>query len=207
MSTTGRSGGAGSPGRWRHTPADASRASDAALVADPGSGDRDALGALYEQHAAAVHGLALLVCGPDQSAAVTESTFLDIGRQGRWTERDAEPFTPFLLSVALRHSLDRSRESATRANEYMADRPSADDDGFAAPPPSGLAERLIDLPELQRNAIMLAYFGRYTYEDVAAMLHEPRRVVAKGIRDGLAALRTPAVGGASRSGIRSLSQD
>jgi RNA polymerase sigma-70 factor (ECF subfamily) len=55
-------------------------------------------------------------------------------------------------------------------------------------------EALALLPEGERAAIALAYFGGHTYREVAEMLEEPEGTIKSRIRSGLKRMRVDLVG-------------
>ena len=53
---------------------------------------------------------------------------------------------------------------------------------------------LADLPEIQRHAVVLAYFGDCPLPQVARLLGRPEQIVANEIRSGVDALRDALAG-------------
>ena len=66
----------------------------------------------------------------------------------------------------------------------------ADDQVVARTVAEAVRNALSLIPESERRAVELAYFGGHSYRAVASMLGEPEGTVKNRIRSGLARLRT-----------------
>lgn len=66
----------------------------------------------------------------------------------------------------------------------------ADDQVVARTVAEAVRNALSLIPESERRAVELAYFGGHSYRAVASMLGEPEGTVKSRIRSGLARLRT-----------------
>jgi RNA polymerase sigma factor (sigma-70 family) len=159
------------------------------LAQDPG-----VLSELYDQFSDSVYGVILRVTS-DRGAAddITQSIFIDVWRRpDRW-DPDRGALRPWLSTLAHHRSVDwLRREQAIRRRDTRALATRSD------PPPDVeeavqavlVAERvrgaLARLPEEQRSAISLAYFGGRTYRQVASDLGVAEGTVKSRIRAGLA---------------------
>jgi RNA polymerase sigma-70 factor (ECF subfamily) len=127
------------------------------------AGDPSALGDLYDRFAPLVHGLALRVTAERAAAeSVTEAVFL-----AAWERPHRCAPTGTSLAAWL------GAEAHRRAVEHVRRRPRPGTD-VAAPAPLGGAEpvlaALAKVPDDQRSALLLAYFGGRTYRQVAEVL-------------------------------------
>ena len=168
------------------------------------SGDERALGEVYDLHGRSMYVLALaIVKEPVDAEEVVAEAF-----QAFWQNPEAyNPgrgslgayLTVMTRSRALDHVRSRRRRVAVevKAQEFQPDHPVAH-----GQPPAGpeeqlethetrktLGSALSQLPEPQRESIMLAYLEGLTHREVAERLKEPLGTVKTRIRDGMARLR------------------
>ena len=179
-------------------PADDIRdASDAILVVAVGRYRHEALAEAYRRHAGAVFALArrLLV---DRTLAeeVVQEVFLRLWNGPEKFDPERGSLRSFLLAQTHGRSVDilRSEVSRRQREERDArDRAEADYDIEHAVVDLAVADEVREamsvLPDGERAAIELAYFGGHTYREVAVLLDEPEGTVKSRIRSGLRRLR------------------
>lgn len=168
----------------------------AALLRRTAQGDHRAFEQVYDLLAPAVFGsVRRVVRDPCLSEEVTQEVFIEIWRTAsRFDPSKGSPIA-WVTTIAHRRAVDR-----VRAEERSADR-----DRRAASHPVAYdvvaesAEHNLDrervrhclkrLTDLQREAVTLAYYGGYTYREVAGLLGIPPGTVSTRMRDGLIRLR------------------
>jgi RNA polymerase sigma-70 factor, ECF subfamily len=159
-------------------------------------GDQDAFEAVYDQLAGPVYGLIRkVVRDPAQSEEVTQEVLLEVWRTASRFDPARGSAATWVMTIAHRRAIDRVRSTAAAAErEQKTAQPLVLDDEVAETVAANMdAERvrrcLAGLTELQRESITLAYYGGYTYAQVAALLHTALGTVKTRIRDGLIRLR------------------
>jgi len=159
-------------------------------------GDAAAFDAVYDQVAGPVFGIVRRVVRDlAQSEEVTQEVLLEV-----W--RSASRFTPaqgtamaWIMTMAHRRAVDRVR-SVQRAAERERRAATADIpfDEVAEAVESNLEYERVrrclgTLTEVQRESVTLAYYGGYTYNEVAALLGVAAGTVKTRMRDALIRLR------------------
>jgi len=167
-----------------------------ALLARVARGDHAAFEAIYDQLAGPVYGVARKVLrDPAQSEEVAQEVMLDVWRSASRFDAGRGSAVAWVMTIAHRRAVDRVRaENASVAREQK----------LAPGPVSGedvaqLVEMALDrqrarrcmgsLTTLQAEAIKLAYYGGYTYPQVAGLLGVALGTVKTRIRDGLIRMR------------------
>jgi RNA polymerase sigma-70 factor (ECF subfamily) len=184
--------------RNRHGPgpAESGRPDLAALLAQVARGDHAAFETVYDHVAGPVYGIVRKVLrDPAQSEEVAQEVMLDVWRTASRFDAARGSALAWVMTIAHRRAVDRVRaENAAAARELkLAPGPATGDDV------SELAEAALDrqrvrrclgtLTALQAEAIKLAYYGGYTYPQVAGLLGVALGTVKTRIRDGLIRLR------------------
>lgn len=170
----------------------------AGLLLRTAEGDHHAFSEFYRQTSTRVTGLVQrVVVDRALSEEVVQEVFITAWQDaGKYRPALGTPMA-WLMTIAHRRAVDKVRStqsSRTRDHRWAGSAPAACD-GFV----DDLADKmdaqiiiasLACLSALQRESILLAYFGSLTYQDIAAKLSVPLPTVKSRIRDGLQRLRS-----------------
>ena len=175
-----------------------SEASDGALVVAIGRYREDALAEAYRRHAGAVYSLARRVL-VDVGAAeeVVQEVFLRLWTTPEKFDPERGSLRSDLLAQSHGRAVDllRSESSRKRREERQARRTAEggydiEREVWDLTVASRVKEMVALLPQEERRAISLAYFGGHTYREVASLLDEPEGTVKSRIRAGLKRMRS-----------------
>jgi RNA polymerase sigma-70 factor, ECF subfamily len=180
----------------RHAPGAGPGADLAAQIGLVARGDAAAFEAVYELLAPSVFGIVQRVIrDPAQSEEVTQEVLLEVWRTAAKFDASRGSATAWVMTLAHRRAVDRVR-SVQRESERERRTAAADiayDEVTEAVESRLERERvrrcLGSLTELQRESVTLAYYGGYTYGQVATLLGIPTGTVKTRMRDALIRLR------------------
>jgi RNA polymerase sigma-70 factor, ECF subfamily len=168
----------------------------AALISLVARGDAAAFDAVYDQVAASVFGIVRRVIrDPAQSEEVTQDVLLELWRNAAAFDAERGTAIAWVMMMAHRRAVDRVRsvqkESERERRAATADIPF---DEVAEAVESSLERERVrrclgSLTGLQRESVTLAYYGGYTYGQVASLLGVPTGTVKTRMRDALIRLR------------------
>lgn len=189
---------------------------DAALVAAIATGSEDALAALYDRHAGAIHATALRLTGDRQAAEdVVQEVFLTLWNRADRFDPTAGSLLTWLGTMARNRSIDRHRaasrrpqlvalgddgdEGAADASLERAAERLRDPSRYDATDPVAVLEAdearaainaaLAEMPEPEREVILLAYRDELTQREISERLGSPLGTVKTRTRRALARLR------------------
>ena len=171
--------------------------SDAALVVAIGRFHEDALAEAYRRHGGAVFALARRVLGePARAEEIVQEVFVRLWNQPERFDPERGSLRSFLLAQAHGRSVDMLRSDTARVDREAREARAAATAGYDLEHEVwdlAVADRVRDavvaLPEDERRAIELAYFGGRTYREVATMLDTPEGTIKSRIRSGLKRMR------------------
>lgn len=168
------------------------------LLVRTAAGDQKAFAALYDSMSSRVFGLILRVLvDRSQSEEVLQEVFLEL-----W--QSAAKFAPkkgqgrsWILTIAHRRAVDRVRSSQSSAErdakvglrDIEPSRDDVQDEVELKVEAERVVRALRTLPDPQREALTLAYYGGYSQSEIAAMSGTPLGTIKTRMRDGLSRLR------------------
>jgi RNA polymerase sigma factor (sigma-70 family) len=169
-------------------PSDWERTVRRALIAR----DDRALGEIYDQFASFVYGIAFRVIGDARAAEdVAQDVFMKLWEQPTGFEPERGSLRTWLGTLAHRRAVDHvrreeaKRRTAIREASRPAVAPDVEEMAMALVTAERVRAALDTLPDEQKEAIQLAYFGGRTYREVAQMLGIPEGTAKSRLRLGL----------------------
>lgn len=157
--------------------------------------ERNAFRALYERHAVCALSAARAVY-PCRAEDAVQDGFISVWRDRAHYHPQGASVRAWIITIVRRRALDLARVEARRAGtgyeercESVAASGSLEEETIARAEGEVLRVALRNLPELQREAIVLAFFGGLTHHQIAARLALPEGTVKGRIRLGLETLR------------------
>jgi RNA polymerase sigma-70 factor (ECF subfamily) len=168
----------------------------AALLARVARGDEAAFEAVYDQVAGPVFGTVRgVVRDPSLSEEVTQEVLVEVWRAASRFDPGKGSALAWVATIAHRRAVDRVRsEQRSSERERRAASSVIAYDEVADTVADNLDRERVRrclgwLTDLQREAVTLAYYGGYTYREVAGMLGVAAGTVNTRMRDGLIRLR------------------
>lgn len=154
--------------------------------------DPAALTEIYDQYGSYVFGLAARVIGDRRAAEdVAQDVFLSLWERPEVFEPERGRLRTFVGTLAHRRSIDFVRREEARRRRAERDAagaigvPDVDEMAIAIVTAEQVRAELERLPDEQREAIELAYFGGRTYRQVADELGIPEGTAKSRMRLGL----------------------
>jgi RNA polymerase sigma factor (sigma-70 family) len=175
---------------------DLAHLSDEAVVALTARSDEVALAELYDRYGRAAYGLAFRVLRDDALAEdAVQEAFLAVWRgAARFIPERAKAST-WIMTLVHRRAVDLvRREERRRADplpelELESGEPSAADAVWLRLERERVQAALRQLPDQQREAIELAYYGGFTQSELAERLGVPLGTIKSRMFTGLSRLR------------------
>jgi RNA polymerase sigma-70 factor, ECF subfamily len=171
--------------------------SDEALVALVARADEDALAELYDRVSRIAYGLALRVLRDERHAEdAVQEAFLQVWRSAATFRAERAKASTWILTLVHRRAVDLVRREERRQTDPLTD------DSALGEAPEDTEEAawlrferervqaaLKQLPDVQREALELAYYGGFSQSELADRLGVPLGTIKSRMFAGLARLR------------------
>ena len=169
--------------------------SDEALVALAARSEQAALAELYDRYGRAAYGLALRVLR-DQALAedAVQDAFLSVWRTAPRFVPERGAASTWILTLVHRRAVDVVRREQRRRADPLDRVPeqgggAVDEEAWVRLQRERVQAALNQLPDQQREALELAYYGGFTQSELAERLGQPIGTIKSRMFTGLARLR------------------
>lgn len=171
--------------------------SDEALVALVARGDEDALAELYDRVGRIAYGLALRILRDERHAEdAVQEAFLQVWRSAATFRPERAKASTWVLTLVHRRAVDLVRREERRQADPLTDDSAAvaaaeqtDEAAWLRFERERVQTALKQLPDLQREALELSYYGGFSQSELAERLGVPLGTIKSRMFSGLARLR------------------
>jgi RNA polymerase sigma factor (sigma-70 family) len=169
--------------------------SDEALVALAARSEQSALAELYDRYGRPAYGLALRVLRDDTLAEdAVQDAFLALWRTAARFVPERGKASTWIFTLVHRRAVDLVRREERRRADTIEQAPeqgggSVEEEALLRFQRERVQDALKKLPDQQREAIELAYYGGFTQSELAERLGQPLGTIKSRMFLGLARLR------------------
>jgi RNA polymerase sigma-70 factor (ECF subfamily) len=170
--------------------------SDEALVALAARSEQSALAELYDRFGRPAYGLALRVVRDEALAEdAVQEAFLALWRTAARFVPERGKASTWILTLVHRRAVDIVRREERRRSDALEQAPeqesreAVDEEAWLRLQRERVQDALRKLPDQQREAIELAYYGGFTQSELAERLGQPLGTIKSRMFGGLARLR------------------
>lgn len=170
--------------------------SDEALVALAARSEQSALAELYDRFGRPAYGLALRILRDESLAEdAVQEAFLALWRTAARFVPERGKASTWILTLVHRRAVDIVRREERRRADALEQAPepesreTVDEEAWLRLQRERVQEALRKLPDQQREAIELAYYGGFTQSELAERLGQPLGTIKSRMFGGLARLR------------------
>jgi len=171
--------------------------SDEALVALVARGDENALAELYDRVSRIAFGLALRVLRDERHAEdAVQEAFLQVWRNAATFRAERAKASTWILTLVHRRAVDLVRREERRQADPLDDDASlgqaseqTEEAAWLRFERERVQSALRQLPDVQREALELAYYGGFSQSELAERLGVPLGTIKSRMFAGLARLR------------------
>jgi RNA polymerase sigma-70 factor (ECF subfamily) len=169
--------------------------SDEALVLLAARSQQGALAELYDRYGRPAYGLALRVLRDEALAEdAVQEAFLAIWRTASRFVPERGKASTWILTLVHRRAVDLVRHEERRRADTLEHAPepsgrAVDEEAWLRLQRERVQDALRQLPDQQREAIELAYYGGFTQSELAERLGQPLGTIKSRMFMGLARLR------------------